>query len=82
MMRSYFICASILFLLTTNLIFAQFQNILVGNTINSYEPVEPSIVVNPVDTDQILVFERRWSNMAEWYLNLEFWCGRRSVCIG
>ncbi|MBT8378410.1 MAG: T9SS type A sorting domain-containing protein [Ignavibacteria bacterium] len=47
-----FILAIYLFTLQT---FAQYQNIMVGNSINTYEPVEPSVVVNPYNTDQILV---------------------------
>ncbi len=36
-------------------IIAQYQNVQVGGSINSYEPVEPSIVINPNNTNHILV---------------------------
>jgi len=55
MHRIYFFHISLLLLTSLNSIFAQYQNIQVGNAINVYEPEEPSIVINPSNTDQILV---------------------------
>ena len=36
-------------------IYSQYQNVQVGNAINSYEPVEPSIIINPHNSNYILV---------------------------
>jgi hypothetical protein len=55
MYRINFFLTALLLLASINPIFAQYQNILIGNAINTYEPNEPSIVINPSDIDQILV---------------------------
>jgi hypothetical protein len=55
MYRINFFWTVLLLFTLINPIFAQYQNILIGNSINTYEPNEPSIVINPSDTDQILV---------------------------
>ncbi len=55
MYRINFFWTALLLFTLINPIFAQYQNILIGNAINIYEPNEPSIVINLSDTDQILV---------------------------
>ncbi|MFC2088162.1 T9SS type A sorting domain-containing protein [Calditrichota bacterium] len=46
---------------------AQYQNIKVGNAINAYEPEEPSIVINPMNTDHILI----GSNIDNYYYSMD-----------
>jgi hypothetical protein len=46
---------------------AQYQNVLVGSTINAYEPQEPSIVMNPLNTDHILI----GSNTDNYYYSID-----------
>ena len=48
-------------------ILAQYQNVKVGNRINSYEPEEPSIVINPSNPDHILV----GANMDNYYYSTD-----------
>jgi hypothetical protein len=43
------------FILSFSHVFAQHKNILVSSQVNNRDPNEPSIVVNPVNTDQILI---------------------------
>jgi hypothetical protein len=46
---------AIIFYVITKPVSAQYQNVQVGTAINTFEPVEPSIVVNPNNTNHILV---------------------------
>jgi hypothetical protein len=46
---------SIVFLLLSFALHAQHKNIKIGDAINSWEPEEPSIIINPNNTDHILV---------------------------
>lgn len=39
----------------SHIILAQYQNVEVGNAINTYEPEEVSVVLNPLNTNHILV---------------------------
>ncbi len=48
-------------------LFAQYQNIQVGGAINAYEPEEPSIVINPNNTDHILI----GSNTDNYYYSMD-----------
>jgi hypothetical protein len=55
MQKCIFSILKITICLFTIPIFAQYQNVMVGNSINTYEPVEPSIVVNPYNINHILI---------------------------
>jgi len=63
----------ILFYLTIGFYFfdipvlAQYQNVMVGNAIQQYEPNEPSIVINPYNTNHILV----GSNTDNYYYSID-----------
>jgi hypothetical protein len=46
--------ALVLYLFTVP-VFAQYQNIMVGDALNYYEPEEPSIVINPYNTNHMLI---------------------------
>jgi len=50
-----------------HLTFAQYQNVRVGGPINTNEPEEPSIVINPSNTDHILA----GSNWDNYYYSLD-----------
>ncbi|MFC2119733.1 T9SS type A sorting domain-containing protein [Bacteroidota bacterium] len=50
-----------------HLTFAQYQNVRVGAPINTYEPEEVSIVINPANTDHILA----GSNTDNYYYSLD-----------
>ncbi len=39
----------------SHIILAQYQNVEVGDAINTYEPEEVSVVLNPLNTNHILV---------------------------
>jgi hypothetical protein len=47
--------------------FAQYQNVRVGESINTYEPEEASIVINPANPDHILV----GSNIDNYYYSVD-----------
>ncbi|MGB5892815.1 MAG: hypothetical protein WBG58_01470, partial [Ignavibacteriaceae bacterium] len=54
-------------LIICHLTLAQYQNVRVGGPINTYEPEEASIVINPANTDHILV----GSNTDNYYYSLD-----------
>lgn len=48
-------CFIIAFILNSNIVLSQHQNILVGPTLTGSEPNEPSVAINPNNTNEIIV---------------------------
>ncbi len=54
-MQKCFIVLLVFFFIEYSIqIYSQYQNVQVGNAINPYEPVEPSIIINPYNSNYIL----------------------------
>ncbi|MCW8961517.1 MAG: hypothetical protein OQK29_08130, partial [Ignavibacteriaceae bacterium] len=55
-MKKYYIVLLVIFFSEYTVpIYSQYQNVQVGVPVNIYEPEEPSIVINPNNTNHILV---------------------------
>jgi hypothetical protein len=55
MYRLFHLCLAILFFSFGSLSYSQYQNIQVGDALNPFEPEEPSIIINPNNTNDILI---------------------------